>query len=64
MKTVRVIFSPEAEEVYTYLIEEAKTSKIEHTILNAVNKKIELIKANIHYGDGITKNLIPEDYKI
>ncbi len=63
MKVVRVIFSPEAEEAYNHLNEEAPTSKIERTILNAINKKVELIKANTHYGEPIAKNLIPEGYK-
>ena len=64
MKQVRVIFSPEAEEVYKYLNEVAPNSKIDKSILNAINKKVELIKANIHYGDPIAKKLIPEEYKI
>ena len=63
MKQVRLILSPEAEEVYKYLNEQAETSKNEKTILNAINKKVELIKANIHYGDPISKKLIPEEYK-
>lgn len=61
MKTIRVVFSPEAEEVYKYLNEQAARSKMEKSILNAVNKKVELIKANIHYGDPIAKNLIPRN---
>ena len=48
MKNVRIILSPEAEEVYNYLNEQASTSKTEKTILNAINKKVELIKANHH----------------
>lgn len=32
-------------------------------ILRAINNKRDLIKANIHYGDPIAKNLIPEEYK-
>src|SRR3990167_5978062 len=36
--------------------------KIEKSILNAVNKKVDLIKLNIHYGDPISKNLIPMEY--
>ncbi len=32
-------------------------------ILNAVNKKIELIKLNMHYGNPIAKKLIPTEYK-
>lgn len=63
MKKVRVIFSPEAEEVYKYINEVAPNSKIDRSILNAINKKVELIKANIHYGEPIAKRLIPEEYK-
>lgn len=63
MKKIRVIFSPEAEEVYTYLNANAPDSKTENMILNAVHKKIELIKANTHYGDPIAKKLIPDEYK-
>ncbi len=63
MKPVKVILSPEAEEVYKYLNEQANTSKTEKMILNAVNKKIELIKANIHYGNPIAKDKIPDEYK-
>lgn len=62
MKLVRVIFSPEAEEVYNHLNEQAQISKIDRTILNAINKKVELIKYNYHYGDPIAKNLIPKEY--
>ena len=64
MKKVRVIFSQEAEEVYTHLNEVAPSSKIDRSILNAINKKVELIKLNIHYGEPIAKKLIPEEYKI
>jgi hypothetical protein len=63
MKSARIILSPEAEEVYNHLNEEVDRSKIESSILNAINKKCELIKANIHYGDPIAKGLIPEEYK-
>ncbi|MDD5148343.1 MAG: hypothetical protein PHH08_02665 [Candidatus ainarchaeum sp.] len=63
MKLVRVKLSPEAEEVYTYLNKESGHSKIEKTILTAVDRKVELIKANIHYGEPINKKLIPKEYK-
>jgi len=63
MKKVRVVLSPEAEEVYIHLNKEAPTSKTERIILNAINKKVELIKINIHYGDPIAKDLIPQEYK-
>ena len=48
MKSVRVVFSSEAEEAYKYLNSEAQHSKIERSILNSINKKTELIKANTH----------------
>ncbi len=64
MRDVRVIFSPEAEEVYKHLNEIALNSKVDRSILNAINKKVELIKVNIHYGDPIAKTLIPNEYKV
>jgi hypothetical protein len=64
MKRVRVVFSPEAEAVYNYLNKQAKSSKTENMILNSVNKKIDLIKSNIHYGSPIAKKLIPDEYKV
>lgn len=64
MKEVRVILSPEAEEVYKFLNEQAPSSKKERMILNAINHKINFIKANPHYGDPISKKLIPNEYKI
>lgn len=63
MKTIRIKFSPEAEEVYKHLNEESENSKTERMILRAVNQKFELIKSNVHYGDPISKELIPEEYK-
>jgi len=62
MKIVKIILSPEAEEVYSYLNREAVMAKQERMILKAVNRKIELIKANPHYGNPIAKNLIPKEY--
>ena len=62
MKQVRVILSPEAEEVYRFLNEEAPSSKEERMILKAINQKIELIKQNPHYGNPISKKLIPKEY--
>ena len=64
MKKVRVILSPEAEEVYAHLNEEAVSSKRERSILKAINKKVEFITANPHYGNPIAKNLIPEEYTL
>ena len=62
MKKVLVILSSDAEEVYKYLNEQASKSKTEKMIFNAINKKVELIKANPHYGHPISKNLIPQEY--
>ncbi len=62
MKKIRVKLSPEAEEVYKYLNEQASTSKIEKSILKAIHNKKELIVANPHYGEPITKRLIPPEY--
>jgi hypothetical protein len=62
MKSVKIILSPEAEEVYKFLIVESPNSKIESSILNAFKKKIKLVKMNPHYGDPIAKKLIPKEY--
>jgi len=63
MKNVKIVLSPEAEEVYKKLNAEAESNKQSRMILKAVNQKIELIKSNIHYGNPIAKTLIPEEYK-
>ncbi len=63
MKRVEVVLSDEAEEVYNYLNRESPNSNVERGILRAVDKKVELIKANPHYGNPIAKKLIPKEYK-
>ncbi|MCK5774060.1 MAG: hypothetical protein KAH57_09770, partial [Thermoplasmata archaeon] len=62
MKKVRVILSEEAEEAYRYLNERSTESKIESSIFNSIKKKVDLVKANPHYGDPIAKKLIPIEY--
>ena len=64
MKEVKIILSPEAKEVFEYLNKEAETSKQERSMLNAIKQKSELIKANPHYGNPISKKLIPKEYKL
>ena len=32
-------------------------------ILKAINKKLELIKRNVHYGNVLSKKLIPSEYQ-
>ena len=63
MKTVRVVLSLEAKQVYDYLNQMAPSSKKERMILKAINHKIGLVKNNFQYGDPIAKNLIPQEYK-
>jgi hypothetical protein len=63
LKPVKIILSPEAEEAYNLLNKIAADSKIERSILNAVDKKKELIKINPHYGEPIAKDKIPLEYK-
>ena len=62
MKSVKVILSPEAEEVYNFLNAESQNSKTEKAIFNAFMKKKDLVKMNPHYGDPIAKKLIPKEY--
>jgi len=61
MKNIKVILSQEAKEVYKYLNLNID-SKTERMILKSVNQKVELIKLNPHYGNPITKHLIPKEY--
>lgn len=63
MKPVRVILSPDAEAVYQRLNSASPNSKLDMSILNAINKKVELIKANPHYGQPISKDKIPDEWK-
>ena len=62
MKEIKVILSKEAREVYDYLNKEATISKNEMTLLKAIKQKIEFIKANPHYGNPLSKRLIPKEY--
>ena len=63
-KTIKLILSPEAKEVYFYLNENASKSQIDNSILNAINNKVEIIKINSHYGNPIQKDRIPNEYII
>lgn len=62
MKKARVVLSQEAEEAYEQLKENAESSKVARSILNAIDNKKELIKANFQYGEPIAKNKIPAEY--
>lgn len=63
MKRVSVRLTPEADQAYEYLISKASDSKQEETILDAFHQKIELIKNDVHYGNPVSKRLIPSEYK-
>lgn len=63
-KIVSVKFSEEAEQIYQDLLQKSLSSKIEKSILNAINQKIEFVKQNPFYGHPIAKNLIPQEYEI
>ncbi len=63
MKKVRVVLSEDAETVFNDLNKKAASSKRDKMILNAIKKKVELIKNNIHYGEPVAKSKIPTEYK-
>jgi hypothetical protein len=63
-RSVHVILSPEADVAYEYLKAEAQKNKIARSILNSIEKKKEIIKMNIHYGEPVPKNLIPWEYTV
>jgi hypothetical protein len=62
MKKISVVLSPEAEEIYLLLKSKSETSKKERSIINAISRKIELIKENPEIGESLGKNLIPKEY--
>jgi hypothetical protein len=62
-KSVRIVLSPEAREVFEYLNREAGRSKSERMILKSIRQKLDLIKLNSHFGNPIGKDKIPKDYK-
>jgi hypothetical protein len=62
-KKIKIILSKKAQEVFEYLNKESINSKIELSILKSIKQKAELIKQNPHYGNPISKKLIPIKYK-
>lgn len=66
-KVVRVILKDQAKEAYEMLckvVEEQKgkgrTNSEEIQLLKSINKKVELLKYNQAYGQGIAKEQIPK----
>lgn len=70
MKQVTVVFEGEAKEEYLKLkqavdleIKKRITKSNNQTLLNSINRKIELLKTNPVAGRAVQKSLIPEKYK-
>ncbi|WP_407356556.1 hypothetical protein [Methanolobus sp. WCC5] len=63
MKEVRVVLIDEAILKYQSLKERASESKKEMAILESVRNKADIIKKDIHYGDPVSKKLIPNTYR-
>jgi len=62
-KKVEIKFSDEAKAIYDQLGERAQSSKVDRMLLDAIDKKLDLIRANCFYGNIIPKRFIPEQYK-
>ncbi|MDO8563449.1 MAG: hypothetical protein Q7R87_00380 [Nanoarchaeota archaeon] len=58
-KEVRILLKGQARESFIAL--KQRTDKEAQTLLNSINQKIELLKANPQYGDALKKNLIPKE---
>jgi hypothetical protein len=56
-------FSNEAADIMDFLRKESARSKDERMILDALTKKMDIIKSNMFFGDRIKKNLIPSYYR-
>jgi hypothetical protein len=63
MKDVRVVLIDEAILKYQSLKERASDSKKEMTILESIKNKAEIIRTDMHYGDPVSKKLIPDTYR-
>ena len=63
MKIVRIILSEEAVAAYCKLKNSSHRSKKDRSIFNGIEKKVQLIRSNPHYGEPISKKSIPGKYK-
>ncbi|MBN2052370.1 hypothetical protein JW756_02605 [Candidatus Woesearchaeota archaeon] len=63
-KKVEVIFSKDAQKVYDKLKENAHQNKVDRMLFDAIEKKLDIIRSNIFYGDIIPKSLIPREYRL
>ncbi len=60
----KIEFSDESKKVLNYLLTKSKTSKTEKMMLKSISRKINIIRNKVHYGNSITKRLIPKEYII
>lgn len=70
-KQIRVILKDQAKESYESLsaivkeqVAKGKTNSEEMQLLKSINNKIEILKLNPVYGQGISKELIPKDMDV
>src|SRR4030042_3444875 len=63
-KKVKVIFSKDAQKVYDKLKENAHQCKVDKMLFDAIEKKLDIIRSNIFYGDIIPRDLIPKVYRL
>lgn len=63
MKSVKIILTPEAADVYYNFLSQASDLKQAEIILNSFLQKVEVLKDNVHYGQPVAKKLIPAEYK-
>ena len=61
-KEVRVFLKDKAKDVFLEL--KKRQDKEAKMLVNSIERKIEILKANPQYGNPISKNLIPEEFKI
>jgi hypothetical protein len=61
-RKVEIIFSKGAQKVYDKLKENAHLCKVDRMLLEAIEKKLDIIRMNIFYGNIVPKKLIPEEY--
>ena len=64
MKEIILRFSDEVKALCAELIERAAKTKIERSIVKAIDEKKGWIQNDWHYGNPIAKILIPDEYRI
>ncbi|PQV42873.1 MULTISPECIES: hypothetical protein [Methanohalophilus] len=62
MKEVRIVLIDNAADSYHWLQEKASDSKVEMAIVKAIRNKTDILKRDVHYGQPISKKLIPDTY--